>query len=231
MTRSVASPRRVSRVASVLGLAMLCACNRLPGRPTEAERPLRPSQVTDFTKLYRENCAGCHGADGRFGGALPLNNPVYLAVADDTALSGEIANGIAGTSMPAFAASAGGMLTGDQIAILVNGIHMRWGGDQQAGQGAPPYASAAAGDASNGAKLFGDYCASCHGPGGSGGTAGAVADPSLLALYNDQALRTLIIAGRPDFGHPGWRDYPGKAPLDSAQVTDLVAWLAMKRGS
>jgi cytochrome c oxidase cbb3-type subunit 3/ubiquinol-cytochrome c reductase cytochrome c subunit len=48
-------------------------------------------------------------------------------------------------------------------------------------------------------------------------------------LYNDQTLRTLIIAGRPDLGHPGWRDY--KPALDSAQVSDIVAWLAVKRGS
>ena len=61
--------------------------------------------------------------------------------------------------------------------------------------------------------------------------AGAVTDRSFLALYNDQSLRTLIIAGRPDLGHPGWHDYPGKAPLASAQVSDLVAWLAAQRQS
>jgi cytochrome c oxidase cbb3-type subunit 3/ubiquinol-cytochrome c reductase cytochrome c subunit len=64
-----------------------------------------------------------------------------------------------------------------------------------------------------------------------GGSAGAITNPSFLALYNDQALRTLIIAGRPDLGHPGWRDYPHKPPLDAAQVSDIVAWLAAQRGS
>jgi mono/diheme cytochrome c family protein len=79
--------------------------------------------------------------------------------------------------------------------------------------------------------VFGIYCASCHGTNGSGGTAGAIADPSFLALYSDQTLRTLIIAGRPDLDHPGWRDYTGKSPLNSAQISDLVAWLAARRGS
>jgi cytochrome c oxidase cbb3-type subunit 3/ubiquinol-cytochrome c reductase cytochrome c subunit len=66
---------------------------------------------------------------------------------------------------------------------------------------------------------------------GNGGTAGGITNPSFLALYNDQSLRTLIIAGRPDLGHPGWRGYPQKPPLDSAQVSDIVAWLAAKRKS
>jgi hypothetical protein len=41
----------------------------------------------------------------------------------------------------------------------------------------------------------------------------------------------LIIAGRPDLDHPGWRDYAEKSPLNSAQISDLVAWLAARRGS
>ena len=35
-------------------------------------------------------------------------------------------NGIPGTSMPAFAQSAGGMLTDKQIDVIVNGIRERW---------------------------------------------------------------------------------------------------------
>jgi mono/diheme cytochrome c family protein len=95
----------------------------------------------------------------------------------------------------------------------------------------PTYLAKSTGDVASGAKLFGAYCATCHGDGGVGGKAGAVTDASFLALYNDQSLRTLIIAGRPDLGHPGWHDYPGKAPLASEGVSDLVAWLAAQRQS
>ncbi len=35
----------------------------------DADRRVRPSQVTDFATLYGENCAGCHGADGTPGAA------------------------------------------------------------------------------------------------------------------------------------------------------------------
>jgi len=221
--------RLVRGAAIILSFAMPSACGRMPGRPIAAAWPLNPSQVTDFKTLYGENCAGCHGAHGRFGGALPLNNPVYLAIVDDASLRNAIANGVPGTSMPAFALQSGGMLTDEQVASIVNGIRSSWGSGPRNVDGAPPYASTEAGDPTQGAKLFGDYCASCHGAGGTGGSAGAIADPSFLALYNDQALRTLIIAGRPDLSHPGWRDYVGKTPLDSTQVSDLVAWLAVRR--
>ena len=118
-----------------------------------------------------------------------------------------------------------------QIKSIVNGMRAHWGDEQDAVGGAPPYASAESGRSGSGRESFVDYCASCHGANGTGGKSGAIADPSFLALYSDQSLRTLIIAGRPDLGHPGWHDYAGKAPLDSTQVNDLVAWLSAKRGS
>ena len=212
-------------------LALLPACAHLPGQPSPSARPENPSQVTDFIRLYAGNCAGCHGADGQFGAALPLNNPAYLAIVADVSVRDAIANGINGTSMPAFAIASGGILTDAQVTAIVSGIRSHWGNSAVLPSGTPPYLAEGAGDPASGAKLFGAYCASCHGDRGTGGKAGAVADGSFLALYNDQSLRTLIIAGRPDFGHFGWHDYPGKAPLASAQVGDLVAWLAAQRQS
>lgn len=222
--------KAVARLAIAAAL-MLAACAHLPGKPSPSDRPETPSEVTDFAKLFSQNCAGCHGADGHFGGALPLNNPAYLAIVDDASMSNAIANGITGTSMPAFAANAGGLLTSDQIAIIVNGMKSRWAANVQMTNGIPPYLASGAGDAGNGSKLFNAYCVSCHGEGGNGGTAGAVNDASFLALYDDQSLRTLIIAGRPDLGHPGWNGYPHQAALNSAQVNDIVAWLSARRGS
>jgi cytochrome c oxidase cbb3-type subunit 3 len=222
---------KLASAVALLTLVILPACNRFFGRPSASAWPENPSNVTDFTVLYSENCAGCHGDNGEFGAALPLNNPAYLAIVDDASVRAAIANGIAGTSMPAFATSSGGMLSNDQVAAIVKGIRTKWGTGVELAAGTPPYLAESAGDAASGAKLFGAYCASCHGDGGAGGKAGAVADTSFLALYNDQSLRTLIIAGRPDLGHPGWHDYPGKAPLASARVSDLVAWLAAQRQS
>ena len=48
-------------------------------RPSDRKICSRTS-VTDFSTLYEDNCAGCHGRDGRFGAARPLNDPLYLAL-------------------------------------------------------------------------------------------------------------------------------------------------------
>src|SRR5262249_56020126 len=70
---------RTGVVAVVASVVLLAGCDWLPGRPEEADRPLRPTEVRDFARLWSENCAGCHGADGELGPATPLANPTYLA--------------------------------------------------------------------------------------------------------------------------------------------------------
>ena len=58
-----------------------------------------------------------------------------------------------------------------------------------------------------GAGAYATFCAGCHGPEGKGTAKGSsIVDDSFLALVSDQNLRTTIIAGRPDLGHPDWRN-------------------------
>src|ERR1700752_2496282 len=87
----------------------LFGCAGAPGRPRPGEMPVIPNEISDFDALYGRNCAGCHGTDGKNGGATALSNPVYLAIADDAVVQRATAKGVSGTSMPAFAQSAGGM--------------------------------------------------------------------------------------------------------------------------
>jgi cytochrome c oxidase cbb3-type subunit 3 len=219
----------VGRVAmAVLAIGLLAGCDSLPGKPTESDRPINPSQVKSFAALYGENCAGCHGAGGSLGAACDLANPTYQALVDDATLTRIVSQGVAGTAMPPFAEDAGGFLSAAQVAIVVNG--MRGWKTGAPLQNAPPYA-AAGGDAGRGAGVFAQSCAPCHGPQGTGGpkASGSIVEPSYLMLVSDQALRTLIIAGRPDLGHPDWRGYPPGQPLTAQQVADVVALLASKR--
>jgi cytochrome c oxidase cbb3-type subunit 3 len=219
-----------SLIASASLTAILIAgCDSLPGRPTQADLPLRPTNVTDFATLYGDNCAGCHGADGKSGAAIAMNNPVYLAIIDDASMRRVIANGVPGTAMPPFAQSAGGDLTDRQIDILIAGIRKSWAGAADAAAGAPPYSSSAPGDSNTGAQAYAKDCQSCHGSDGKGGKAGSLVDPSYLALVSDQYLRTIVIAGRPELGHPDWKNGPTGQPLSPQQVSDVVAWLASKR--
>jgi len=206
------------------------ACDSMPGRPLPSDRTLAPAEVTDFARLYGDNCAGCHGRDGSQGAALPLNNPVYEAIADDDSLRKVIAQGVPGTAMPPFAAGAGGPLTDAQIDIVIDGMRQRWAQADVLDPSTPPYSAESPGDRRQGAKVYSEYCESCHGPDGKGGErVGSIVDTAYLSLVSDQALRTLIIAGRPDLGHPDWRGYVPDQPITSQQVADVVAWLAAKR--
>lgn len=206
-------------------------CGSLPGRPHPDSRELRPDEVRDFAELYRNNCSGCHGADGKGGAALALANPVYLAIADDETLKRVMSGGVPGTSMPAFARQEGGRLTTDQIDVLVREIRNRWSRPAAlAGVTPPAHRADGTGQPARGEEVYRTFCASCHGPDAKGGPkASSIVDGSYLGLVSDQSLRTTVIAGRPDLGQPDWRGYVAGRPLSSQDVSDVVAWIASQR--
>jgi mono/diheme cytochrome c family protein len=219
-------------------LLVLMGCDAMPGRPRPAERPILPSQVMGFAELYRQSCAGCHGADGRLGAARPLYDPIYLALVPPDRLRMIIAQGVPGTAMPGFALAAGGPLTEAQVDALVHEILKHWSRPSPSPDILlPPYAAitgaasdSQAGDPERGLKVYSEACASCHGAEGKGGAkGGSVVDAAYLALVSDQALRTTVIAGRIDLGMPDWRAYIPGQPLTAQQISDVVAWLVSQR--
>jgi mono/diheme cytochrome c family protein len=226
-------PRVPTLLAFAAAAVLLAGCDSAPGRPAKDSETLAPGEILEFNILFSDNCAGCHGADGRGGAALSLSDPVYLAVADDDTIRHGITNGVKGTSMAAFGQSAGGMLTSKQIDVLVSQIRARWAKPGILGAATPPsYVAKAPGDATRGEAVYKTYCESCHGPNGRGGQKGSsITDDSFLALLSDQELRTMVIVGRPDRGAPDWRNnLPGK-PMSDQEITDVVSWLASKRVS
>ena len=216
-------------VATVLTVSV-AGCDLLPPRARAREqREAAPTQVAAFHALYTQQCAGCHGRDGRLGAARPLNDAVYLALVPAPRLRQVIAQGVPGTAQPAFAVSAGGALTDEQIDALVQGLAAWARPDATKAASIPPYA-APLGNPERGSAVYAAACASCHGADGRGGPkARAVVDPSYLALVSDQHLRTTVIAGRTDLGMPDWRGQIAGRALAPQEIADVVAWLATKR--
>jgi mono/diheme cytochrome c family protein len=226
-------------------LAVLAAGCDLPGKPKEADRPEPANKVMDFGVLYATRCAGCHGADGKLGPAPPLNDPIFLAIVPDAALLRVVSEGRTVTPgqrspMPAFDQDRGGPLTAAQVKVLAEGLKQNWG--PPASGSLPPYLSPTGGKGGNkeeGVRVFGRACAGCHGPKGQGDKdghplpGGAINDQAFLALTSDQALRRLIITGRPDLGMPAYDGTAGRPPdfpaLTSAEIGDLVALLSYWR--
>lgn len=211
-------------------------CTYSPAKPEPAVQ--RPDQVSNFAMLYQQNCAACHGENGKSGVAISLANPVYLAVAGTDMIEKAATNGVPGTLMPAFAKSQGGMLTDRQIAVLAQGMESAWAKPATVrGVSLPPYAGSSTADSTQGQQAFTTFCAGCHGSDGSGikgkqVSTGSLVDPAYLALISDQGLRSLIIAGQPEDGMPDWRSDihgAGSRAMTDKEVTDIVAWLASHR--
>jgi len=217
--------RRYRIFASLCALLTLSACDP-PGKP-----PLEPvsQDVTSFEVLYSENCAGCHGVDGKNGPGRILNDPLYLAVLPRETLKQILIYGRPGTAMPAWAKDQGGPLTPKQIDALVNGIETNWAKPVDFHGAKPPaYASNQQGEADVGRKLFLRNCFMCHGP---GARVGPVTDPSYLSLASNQLIRSTIISGRPDLGMPDYLHLKAGKALSDDDITNLVAFLSSKRPS
>ena len=234
------SGQRTLCLAAALLIAVASGCGDLPGRPNPDDKPVMPDQVLGFEKLFANNCAGCHGSNGNFGPAPPLNDPLFIEIISREQLASVVENGRPGTPMPSFSKPQGGRLTNEQINVLVDGIRLHWKADKPVESPPRPYASAKSegalsGNPDRGAEVFSRACAGCHGANGLGADREGVATHAInssafLSLISDQAIRRIIITGRPDLGMPSFAERKGRPndfqPLTPADIDDLVALLA-----
>ena len=168
------------------------------------EDPRRRSLVSApyGKELFAQNCAACHGEEGRTPkpGIPTLHSPAVLAIADDAYYADIIAQGRPGTSMPAWKS----ILTKTQMESLV--VYIRsWSG--AAPERAP--SGVAGSGAERGRELFTTHCIGCHGVEGRGGIGNSLNAPSFLALASDDFLRQTISLGRHKTAMPASYDFQG----------------------
>jgi mono/diheme cytochrome c family protein len=195
-------------------------CDRKIGPPNDQEELMRPENVASFDRLYKQNCSACHGESGSGGPALDLANPKYQALVDDASLKRWITSGMPGTQMPAFGEPAGGFLTSLQVDLLVAGMRARWDHKDRGTADMPLYSSSTVGNVEHGQDIFRASCSSCHQQGQQ-----KITGASYLSLVSDQSLRSIVIAGRPDLGHPDWNQVRHGQPLTDQDVSDVIAYL------
>jgi cytochrome c oxidase cbb3-type subunit III len=99
-------------------------------------------------------------------------------------------------------------------------MRTRWNHKDQNAADMPPYSSNAVGNVEHGQDIFRVSCTSCHQRGQQ-----KITEASYLALVSDQSLRTIVIAGRPDLGHPDWKQVRPGQHLTDQDVSDVIAYL------
>jgi len=160
-----ANPR--SAVAIIV-LIVGVACNSAPGRPATDSAVVPPDQIVTFSVLYRQNCAGCHGLDGK--GEQPSRWPIPFFSQLQTT--------------PPFAAPPYVEYPALRCPPL---RRLQWHAHRQTDRcpGArnpnlakpdtlrdttpPPYTAEGPGDPQRGGDVYQTYCSSCHGAGGREG--------------------------------------------------------------
>jgi putative heme-binding domain-containing protein len=170
------------RAIGRVGTFLLLPCLPLAAQhgSTAATNPYTgPEHRAAGAKLYRAQCASCHGPEGTGTSAGPdlAGGPLRHGSSDD-ALFGVISKGVPGTSMPAFP------LDGRQTWQLITHIRTLRVGRS---------AALAKGDAKAGARVFAAAgCRNCHFAGGEGGFTGPdLAEAASLRTLDE--LRTAVL--------------------------------------
>lgn len=179
-------------------------------------------------ELYAQNCAVCHGADGRGGVGVPLALPSFLPSVSDDYLAATIRHGRPGRVMPSFS-----QLSDAEVQAIV--AHLRsWmpAGSRVVQLSTRPVQ----GDATRGKGLFAERCAVCHGANGEGGhgtgvtfsrprdlpiIAPALNNPGFLAAASDQMIKTTLMNGREGTPMVSFL----KQGLNERDIDDVVAYV------
>jgi mono/diheme cytochrome c family protein len=169
--------------------------------------------VSEGRKIYQEQCATCHGAQGEGGVGTALNNKKLLQNTVDDVLFSVIRSGVPSTQMPTWSVAYGGPLTDQDVRNVVEFIRS-W---EPTAPVIEPEVFVPS--AERGLLLFNTACAVCHGIDGVKGLDGEPrSDRQALVALDDETFKDAIVNGLPAKGMPGYDNV-----LSAEQLEDLTA--------
>jgi mono/diheme cytochrome c family protein len=219
------------RLLRFAGFAVLMAAALLAPGFSHTRAQTSPSgQLELGARVFAENCAVCHGENGqgRVGATLAKNWP---SIRPDLTVRSIIENGISGSVMPAWGQANGGPLTNEEIDALVFYI-LSWqtsgppqGTPRPTATPRPPISPVpnVEGEPNQGAVLFDQNCAVCHGANAQG-RVGANLSKSWPGIRPDLSIKNTIQNGVPGSVMPAWAQTNG-GPLSDENINDLVAFI------
>lgn len=179
--------------------------------------------------LYNANCMACHQPEGKgkVGFAPFIRNPDFLAATSDDFLRVNIVQGRPGTAMVPWA-----HLKPEAINNLI--AYLRSGEDpaRRASVKIDP-TRRHPGEAAGGQALYGQYCASCHGPEAKGyaegGPGPAIGNAGFLAVASDDYIFHTIKHGRTGTAMRAFSGPRGLANLSDREIGDIIAYLRNRK--
>jgi mono/diheme cytochrome c family protein len=178
-------------------------------------------------ELYNQLCSMCHGEDGR--GRVGASLEAFPGIRAASAIEQVIAQGIAGSAMPAWSEANGGPLAMQDITDITEYITGVLGGTQPV-TAAPTYQPPEIqplpdvdGDPTNGAIVFQANCAACHGQQAQGGFGWPLAK-SWPGNRPEVYLHQVVAQGIGGTIMPGWAGDSG-GPLTDEQIDDVSAYI------
>lgn len=170
------------------------------------------------------NCSGCHGpkGEGMVGMAPRLNSGTWLAIVSNRYLRSTLQKGRPGTDMIAWGAA---MPAADLDAVVA---YIRsW----QTWDALELDESPLRGDAADGAALYAQNCARCHGEGGAGyaaqGPGTAIGRRGFLDEASNGMIRAIVQNGKTDTPMQPFAEGRGApyAVLEPEQIDSIIAYL------
>jgi mono/diheme cytochrome c family protein len=194
-----------------------------------AERFGKREFATDSATLYGTFCAACHGPRGegmRYPGMPPfpaIGNPDYLAVASDRFIRQTIQHGRNGRRMAAWGAKDGGLKPIEIEAVVA---HVRSFGDGVPSPEENQPRRWVGSNLNDGARLYREQCATCHGPEGHGAEGPALHNQQLLANATDTYLVETVRRGRRGTSMQGFgRPSPVHRALADQEIESIVSFI------
>jgi len=178
-------------------------------------------------ELYLEYCAMCHGEDAR--GRVGANLQNFPGIEADLAMRSVIAEGVAGSVMPAWSEANGGPLTSLQIDDITTYLLGVLGGTEPvvpAPTIQPPVIEPlpqVEGDPENGAVIFERNCSACHGEQAEGGFGWPLAK-AWAGNQPEVYIKSVTTGGIENTVMPGWAEDVG-GPLTNEQIDDVTAYV------
>ena len=167
---------RIALAHTLVAVALCAAAVSAAQNPPPPNTQSGDANITLGTKLFRERCAECHGADAK-GVARHDLTRLWAAGATDAQVFGVIRSGVPNTIMPSSSAPD------DEIRAIVAYLRSL---NTTTAEGA------SSGSVAAGEKTFQALCANCHALGGRGGRLG----PDLSRAGQTQSRQQLTTAIR-----------------------------------